>query len=164
MARSITGSGLRGTKLSAKKGRGWRLYLGPLCSSELQQIASCQKQQQQQLDPEMKPLAPSPLCVHPWLNWAIILLYATIWRHPPCGKREVGANMGSAVVPKVPLKDFSSFPGFTFSFIHPQMWCLKSMSALFNVIRGFRLITFTKPTTEVLKWKYGFNINLENGI
>lgn len=57
--RSITGSGPRGTKLSAltvSKRVGWggrggcRLDIGPLCSPEPEQIAS--HQEQKQLDPE----------------------------------------------------------------------------------------------------------------
>lgn len=52
--RSITGSGPRGTKLSAliasKRVVGGVLNVGPLCSPVPEQIAS--RQEQQQLDPE----------------------------------------------------------------------------------------------------------------
>lgn len=37
-----------------------------------------------------------------------------------------GVNRDLTAVPKVPLKDFSSFPGLTLSSIHPQMLCFSA--------------------------------------
>lgn len=87
-----------------------------------------------------------------------------MWRHQPCGERDAGLNRG-LTVPKVPLKDFSSFLGFTLSFNKPQMLCFSTgqQSSIRSAVSDQYPSPSGTSTTELQfwNWKYGFAIIME---